>query len=76
MYLGPYGPRGAERESEEFWTDIVEGSDMLPGMLPAIPGDPYGPAMPLTTDAQKGQDAGDMPDPETREDLDELDNLL
>lgn len=37
MYHGPYGPRGAESEQEDFWTDIMEGSDMIPGMIPSDP---------------------------------------
>lgn len=37
MYHGPYGPRGAESEQEDFWTDIMEGSDMIPGMIPSEP---------------------------------------
>ena len=40
MYHGPYGPRGAESEREDFWTDIQEGSDMMPGVLPGMPADP------------------------------------
>lgn len=31
MLEGPYGPRGAEDEREEFWTDIPEENDPLPG---------------------------------------------
>lgn len=38
MYHTQHGPRGAEEEREDFWTDIPEGSDMLPGFLPAAPG--------------------------------------
>ena len=45
MYHEPYGPRGAESEREDFWTDIPEGNDMLPGVLPYVPGTPG-----LTTD--------------------------
>ena len=45
MYHEPYGPRGAESEREDFWTDIPEGGDMLPGVLPYVPGTPG-----LTTD--------------------------
>lgn len=75
MYHEPYGPRGAERESEDFWTDIVEGGDMLPGMLPAIPGEPYGPAVPFVAGNHTGDDQGDQPDAETQDDLDELDQL-
>lgn len=37
MYHGTYGPRGAESEQEDFWTDIAEGSDMIPGMIPSDP---------------------------------------
>ncbi len=41
MYHAPYGPRGAESEQDDFWTDIVEGGDMLPGMVPGMmPGHP------------------------------------
>lgn len=36
MYHAPYGPKGAESEQDDFWTDIMEGSDMLPGMMPGI----------------------------------------
>ena len=36
MYHAPYGPKGAESEQDDFWTDIMEGSDMLPGMLPGM----------------------------------------
>lgn len=28
------GPHGAEEERPEFWQDIPEGSDMLPGLMP------------------------------------------
>ena len=45
MYHEPYGPRGAESEREDFWTDIPDGGDMLPGVLPYVPGTPG-----LTTD--------------------------
>lgn len=38
MYHVPYGPKGAESEQDDFWTDIMEGSDMLPGMMPTEPG--------------------------------------
>ena len=38
MYHAPYGPKGAESEQDDFWTDIMEGSDMLPGMMPTEPG--------------------------------------
>lgn len=38
MYHNQHGPRGAEEEWEDFWTDIPEGSDMLPGFLPTVPG--------------------------------------
>ena len=38
MYHAPYGPKGAESEQEDFWTDIMEGSDMLPGLMPTEPG--------------------------------------
>lgn len=34
MYHEPYGPRGAEDERKDFWTDIAEGADALPGELP------------------------------------------
>lgn len=34
MLHEPYGPRGAEDERGDFWTDIPEGADMLPGGLP------------------------------------------
>lgn len=37
------GPHGAEEERPDFWQDIPEGSDMLPGVMPAGPegsGDP------------------------------------
>lgn len=37
MYHAPYGPRGAESEQDDFWTDIMEGGDMLPGMMPSEP---------------------------------------
>lgn len=37
MYHGTYGPKGAESEQEDFWTDIAEGSDMIPGMIPSEP---------------------------------------
>ena len=33
MEYRPYGPRGAESEREDFWTDIPEGSDMVPDRL-------------------------------------------
>ena len=36
MYHAPYGPKGAESEQDDFWTDIMEGSDMLPGMIPGM----------------------------------------
>ena len=36
MYHAPYGPKGAESEQDDFWTDIMEGSDMLPGMMPGM----------------------------------------
>lgn len=36
MYHAPYGPKGAESEQDNFWTDIMEGSDMLPGMMPGM----------------------------------------
>lgn len=36
MYHAPYGPKGAEIEQDDFWTDIMEGSDMLPGMMPGM----------------------------------------
>lgn len=36
MYHVPYGPKGAESEQDDFWTDIMEGSDMLPGMMPGM----------------------------------------
>lgn len=36
MYHAPYGPKGAESEQDDFWTDIIEGSDMLPGMMPGM----------------------------------------
>ena len=32
MEYRPYGPRGAESEREDFWTDIPEGSDMVPAL--------------------------------------------
>ncbi len=38
MYHHQHGPRGAEEEREDFWTNIPEGSDMLPGFLPGVPG--------------------------------------
>ena len=31
MLHEPNGPRGAKEEREDFWTDIPEGADMLPG---------------------------------------------
>ncbi len=49
MYHGPYGPRGAESEQEDFWTDIMEGSDMIPGMIPSDPD-----AMKARRDARNG----------------------
>ena len=49
MYHGPYGPRGAESEQEDFWTDIMEGSDMIPGMIPSDPD-----AMKAHRDARNG----------------------
>lgn len=56
----PYGPRGAESEREDFWTDIPEGNDMLPGVLPGmLPG-----ALPGTLGG--AQHAG--PDPQTAAD--------
>lgn len=36
MYHAPYGPKGAESEQDDFWTDIMEGSDMLPGTMPGM----------------------------------------
>ena len=36
MYHAPYGPKGAESEQDDVWTDIMEGSDMLPGMMPGM----------------------------------------
>lgn len=38
MLHEPYGPRGAEEEHEDFWTDIPEGADMLPGTLNVLGG--------------------------------------
>ncbi|MDD6319598.1 MAG: hypothetical protein PUA63_01885 [Oscillospiraceae bacterium] len=35
MHHEIYGPRGAEEEHSDFWTDLAEGADMLPGVLPA-----------------------------------------
>lgn len=37
MLNNGYGPHGAEEEHEDFWTDLAEGADMLPGGLPAVP---------------------------------------
>lgn len=54
MYHAPYGPKGAESEQDDFWTDIMEGSDMLPGMMPAEPG-------------QMDSDDDDVTDEEDRE---------
>lgn len=30
MLHRPYGPRGAESEDPEFWTDLTQNSDFLP----------------------------------------------
>ena len=30
MLHRPYGPRGAESEDPEFWTDLTRNSDFLP----------------------------------------------
>ena len=56
MEYRPYGPRGAESEREDFWTDIPEGSDMVPDVLPNMPDEmetdgsvPYCPASPTPT---------------------------
>lgn len=38
-----YGPRGAEDERDGFWTDIPEGDDMIPGVLPGM--FPYAPGV-------------------------------
>ncbi len=69
------GPRGAEEEREDdFWTNIPEGADMLPGTLPGnvtyMPGTLDGagnlnPQVPYTPEAIKaGLDAPapDVPD--------------
>lgn len=40
MYHEPFGPEGTENEHSDFWTDIPEGSDMIPGVMPGMmPGD-------------------------------------
>ena len=44
MHHEAYGPRGAEEEHTDFWTNLPEGSDMLPGGLPA---EPEGPRLDL-----------------------------
>ena len=36
MYHEPFGPHGAEEEHSDFWTDIPEGSDMMPGVMPGM----------------------------------------
>lgn len=56
MFHEEFGPRGAEDERRDFWTDVPEGADMLPGALPdegvgmqALSGlsaqEPYSPAV-------------------------------
>lgn len=47
MMFDTYGPRGAEDEREEIWTDLSEVTDdnydeeVLPPLMP----EPYGPAL-------------------------------
>lgn len=57
MYHAPYGPRGAESEPEDFWTDIMEGSDMIPGMIPSAPD-----AMEERREAHNRQQSAETPD--------------
>ena len=63
MEYRPYGPRGAESEREDFWTDIPEGSDMVPDLLPNMPDEmetdgsvPYCPTCPNADDPALGDE--------------------
>lgn len=69
MYHEPYGPRGAESEQEDFWTDIMEGSDMIPGMIPSDPDamKTRREAQNRADDARTAQETQDTEDPETTE---------
>lgn len=60
MLHRPYGPRGAESEDPEFWTDLTRNSDFLPepGIVnpvlrsaqePYTPADAHQDRRPLTT---------------------------
>ena len=60
MLHRPYGPRGAESEDPEFWTDLTRNSDFLPepGIVnpvlrsaqePYTPADAHRTGRPLTT---------------------------
>ena len=48
MYHEPFGPEGTENEHSDFWTDIPEGSDMMPGVMPGMM--PGGVPSPLADD--------------------------
>ena len=91
MNHAPYGPRGAESEREDFWTDIPEGNDMLPGTLPGTfggalqtgqsaenDGEPYCPQCPNADDPalQPDGDHNDTGLPEELTELDKLDDTL
>ncbi len=91
MNHAPYGPRGAESEREDFWTDIPEGNDMLPGTLPGTfggaqqsgqsaenGGEPYCPQCPNADDPalQPDGDHNDTGLPEELAELDKLDDTL
>ena len=76
MEYRPYGPRGAESEREDFWTDIPEGSDMVPDLLPNMPDEmetdgsvPYCPACPTPPDRAWGDEGEGGTEPDTDPDL-------
>ena len=73
MLHRPYGPRGAESEDPEFWTDLTRNSDFLPepGIVnpvlrsaqePYTPDDPLGSwtGVPDQADEMPTQDQDDL----------------
>ena len=56
MAYNPYGPRGAESEREDFWSDIPEGNDMVPEILPTMPNEMENGAVPYCPDCPNADD--------------------
>ena len=57
------GPHGAEEERPDYWQDIPEGGDMLPGVLPETPEFPYEDGANHTAPGENAVGVGEAPEP-------------